>query len=106
MLWNNLMCLDCLGYKSLSLKIFGSKRDNQNFDFIKILKQIIDNFSKFQQTKNNLIYAEMVKILRWYSNIKERRQPLHQPPHSASTSITGRQALRPGLVKLCACGQP
>jgi hypothetical protein len=53
----------------------GSDHDNENFDFIKILTQIINNFSKFQQNKKiKIIYAEMVKVLR-YLNIKEQRQP-------------------------------
>jgi len=33
------------------------------FDFIKILAQIINKISKVQQNENNLIYAEMIKVL-------------------------------------------
>jgi len=39
------------------------KPDNGNFDFIKILAQILNKISKVWQNKNNLIYAEMVKVL-------------------------------------------
>ncbi len=42
----------------------------QNFDFMKILAQIIIIInSKFQQNKKNLINAKMVKIL-WFSIMK------------------------------------
>jgi hypothetical protein len=40
--------------------------NSENFDFIKILAQIMYNFfQKFNKMKNNLIYAEMVKILQY-----------------------------------------
>jgi hypothetical protein len=44
---NNRKGLDCLKFKSLSWKVYGSKLDNKTFDFIKILAQIINKFSKF-----------------------------------------------------------
>jgi hypothetical protein len=57
MLWNSVMCLDCFSFKSQS-------PDSWTFDFIKILAQIILFFpQKFNKTKNNLIYVEMVKVL-------------------------------------------
>jgi hypothetical protein len=39
------MCLDFLNLKSLIWKVCNSKPNNLTFDFIKILAQIIDNFS-------------------------------------------------------------
>jgi len=48
----------------LSLKVRGSNLDSGNFDFIEISAQIINNFSKFLQQNNNLIYAEIVKVLQ------------------------------------------
>jgi hypothetical protein len=33
-----------------------------SFDFIKISTQIINKFSKIRQTKNNLIYVEIIKV--------------------------------------------
>jgi hypothetical protein len=49
MLWNSLVCLDCLSFKSFSQKVYDSKLDIWTFDFIRILAQIIYNFSKVQQ---------------------------------------------------------
>ncbi len=51
MLWNNLVCPDCLSLKSLLWKVCGLKLDSSNFDFIKFLAQIINNFSKVQPNK-------------------------------------------------------
>jgi hypothetical protein len=42
MLWNSLMCIDYFSFKSLSLKVFGSKPNTWTFDFIQILAQIIN----------------------------------------------------------------
>jgi len=39
------------------------KLESQNFDFIKILAQIIVKFQNFERMKNNLICAEMIKLL-------------------------------------------
>jgi hypothetical protein len=49
MLWNSLVCLDCLSFEL--------------FDSIKILAQIIVFFQEFNKMKNNLVYVEMVKVL-------------------------------------------
>jgi hypothetical protein len=46
MSWNNLVSLDYLNFKSLSWRVCNSKHNNSTFDFIKILKQIINHFSK------------------------------------------------------------
>jgi len=43
------------------------KPDSENLDFLKIWHKSEIIFQKFDKTKNNLIYAEMVKILRYYS---------------------------------------
>jgi len=61
MLWNVLACLDRLSFKTLS------KPDSENLDFLKFWHKLEVIFQKFGKTKNNLIYAEMVKILRYYS---------------------------------------
>jgi len=46
MLWNNLMCLDCFNFKTLSWKVYDSKLDKWTFKFIKILAKIINHFFK------------------------------------------------------------
>jgi hypothetical protein len=46
MLWNSLVCQYYLNLKSLLWKVYDSKLDNGTFDFIKILAQIINIFSK------------------------------------------------------------
>jgi hypothetical protein len=51
MLWDNLVCLDCLTFKSLSLKVYDLNLTYEIFDFIKILAQIINIFSKVWQNK-------------------------------------------------------
>jgi meiotically up-regulated gene 157 (Mug157) protein len=51
MLWNNLMCLDFLNLKTLLWKVWSSKTNNLTFDFIKILAQIINIFSRTQQNE-------------------------------------------------------
>jgi hypothetical protein len=35
------------------------------FDFIKILTQIINKMKFFDEMKNNLIYAKMIKVLQY-----------------------------------------
>ncbi len=53
------MCLDYINFKSLTSEIYGLKLERfaiqnmivESFDFIKILAQIINNFSKFQQNE-------------------------------------------------------
>jgi hypothetical protein len=57
------MCLDCFNYKSMSRKVRDSNLHTWMFKFIKNLTQIMNNFSKVQQNENNLIYADMVKVL-------------------------------------------
>jgi hypothetical protein len=65
MSWNNLVSLDCLNVKSLSWKVCNSKPNSSTFDFIKILTQIINHFSKAHENLlKNLIYAKMVKVLQ------------------------------------------
>ncbi len=51
MLWDNLVCLDCLTFKSLSLKVYDLNLTYEIFDFIKILAQIINIFSKVWKNK-------------------------------------------------------
>jgi hypothetical protein len=46
MLWNSLVCQYYLNLKSLLWQVYDSKLDNGTFDFIKILAQIINIFSK------------------------------------------------------------
>jgi hypothetical protein len=50
------MRVDCINFsfKLVSLKILGSDHDNEIFDFIRILTQVIDNFSKIS-TKQKII---------------------------------------------------
>ncbi len=60
----SLVCLDYFNFKSLSWKVYGLNPDNWTFDFMKIFARIMNKISKVQQNKNNLIYAEMVKVLR------------------------------------------
>jgi len=66
LLWNNLMCLDNFSIYILPLWVCSSNPsseclvsnpDNENFDFIKILAQIRNNFSKFLRilNKQNII---------------------------------------------------
>jgi hypothetical protein len=50
MLWNNLICLNCLNLRSL---FCDSKPNSRTFDFIKNSTQIINIFSKVQQNENN-----------------------------------------------------
>ncbi len=57
------MCLDCFNYKSMSWKVRDSNLHTWMFKFIKNLTQIMNNFSKVQKNENNLIYADMVKVL-------------------------------------------
>jgi hypothetical protein len=57
MLWNSLMCLNCFSMKSLLWKVCNLELDNWTFDFIKILAQIKNNFSKVQQNNFSKIYA-------------------------------------------------
>jgi hypothetical protein len=65
--WNNLVCLDHNKFKSLSWKVGTSNLDSWTSDFIEILTQIIHNFSKVRQNEKNIIYAEMINILRYTS---------------------------------------
>jgi hypothetical protein len=60
------VCFDYFSSNSLLWKICSSKLDNRTFDFINILAQIINKFFKSSKTKNNFIYAEMIKVL-WYT---------------------------------------
>jgi hypothetical protein len=46
-------------------KVYGSNPGSWIFKFVKILTQIMNNFSRVQQKlKLKLIYAQMVKVLR------------------------------------------
>jgi hypothetical protein len=63
MLWNNLVCLECLNFNHCHGRSAVQKLIVIFFDFIKFLSQIINKISKFQQKENNLIYAEMIKVL-------------------------------------------
>jgi len=63
-LWSILVCVDNFTFKILSVGL-QFKPDNWNFDFIKISTQIINIFfQNFDKIKNNLIYIEMVKVVR------------------------------------------
>jgi len=46
-------------------KICCSKPDSSTFDFIKISVQIIIKIQKFSKMKNNLVYAEMMKVFQY-----------------------------------------
>jgi hypothetical protein len=46
MLWSSLVCLNYFSFKSLSWKVYGSNLDTWSFKFIKILAQVMNNFSK------------------------------------------------------------
>jgi hypothetical protein len=48
------MSLDYLNFKSLSWKVCNSKPDSSTFDFIKILTQIINHFSKAHENKKKI----------------------------------------------------
>jgi hypothetical protein len=48
-LWNSLVCVDCLNFKSLTLEGLQFKLVSGYFDFIKISTQIKNNFSKVRQ---------------------------------------------------------
>jgi hypothetical protein len=41
------MCLDCFNHKTMSLQVCDSNLDSGNFEFIKILAQIINIFLFF-----------------------------------------------------------
>jgi hypothetical protein len=58
-LWNSLVCVDCLNFKSLALEGLQFKLDSGNFDFIKISTQITNKFSKVRQNDLKKIYAEI-----------------------------------------------
>jgi len=60
------MCLDCFNFESPSWKVYDSNLDSWTFKFIKILAQIMNNFSKIQKNEKNLIYAKMVKVLQYH----------------------------------------
>ncbi len=45
-------------FEGLKFKLY-----SENLDFLKILAQIIKRFHNFDKTKNNLIYAKMVKVV-------------------------------------------
>jgi hypothetical protein len=51
MLWNNLVCFDCLNLKLFLWNVCNSNPDSWTFDFIKILTQITNNFSNIWQKK-------------------------------------------------------
>jgi len=46
------VCLDCFNIKTLSWHVYNSNLNIGSFDFILILAQIINNFSKVQQNEN------------------------------------------------------
>jgi hypothetical protein len=55
------MCLDCLDFKSLNFKVYDSNLTIEIlYILINVYKIIINNFSNFQQMKNNLIYVEII----------------------------------------------
>jgi hypothetical protein len=59
------VCLDCFSHRYGRSLV--QNLTIQNFDFIIILAQIINNFSKVRQKKiSKKNYGEIVKVLRYY----------------------------------------
>jgi hypothetical protein len=60
------MCLNFFVFKPLSWEVYDSKPNNWTFFILlefRHKQKII--FQKFDKTKNNLIYVEMVKVLQY-----------------------------------------